>query len=173
MKDQNDSFPCNLPWETKKPENDRKDYAKGSFSEDAHGVPCEPTITIGKVSHLPDQMLLGIQHLELEVSRARYIMSFYLGPPYGECLRMEIFSNMGTQYGGGPVYDEYLSYYGLSEYNDAIDTPFHLKRKQRLAAPQDMMIIRIIILEILKLVWGDVKSPCTIEETMTSTKAIL
>ena len=40
-------------------------------------------------------------------------------------------------YGGDPVYDRYLSYCGMGEYDDAIDTPFHAKRKQRLAAGHD------------------------------------
>ncbi len=40
---------------------------------------------------------------------------------------------MGSRYGGDPVYDQYLSYCGLKEYDDAIDIPFHLKRKFRLA----------------------------------------
>ena len=57
--------------------------------------------------------------------------------PYNGYLRTEIFSSLGTRYGGDPVYDQYLSYCGLKEYDDAIDTPFHLNRKQRLAAGYD------------------------------------
>ncbi len=59
-----------------------------------------------------DQMVMDIQHLELEVIRARYKLSFFLRPPYDEYLRMEIFSSMGSRYGGDPVYDQYLSYCG-------------------------------------------------------------
>ena len=87
--------------------------------------------------NLLDQMVMDIQHLELEVIRARYKLSFFLRPPYDEYLRMEIFSSMGSRYGGDPVYDQYLSYCGLKEYDDAIDTPFHLKRKRRLAKGHD------------------------------------
>ena len=133
MKDQNSSFPWDLPWETEDPE-DNKTPCHG---EDVHGAPWEPTLTIDEVSHLLDQMVMDIQHLELEVIRARYKLSFFLEPPYDEYLRMEIFGSMGSRYGGDPVYDKYLLYCGLSEYDDAIDTPFHLKRKWRLAIGHD------------------------------------
>ena len=128
MNDQNSSFPWDLPWETEYPETGTAD-SKEINGEDVHGAPWEPTLTIDEVSHLLDQMVMDIQHLELEVIRARYKLSFFLRPPYDEYLRMEIFSSMGSRYGGDPVYDKYLSYCGLSEYDDAIDTPFHLKRK--------------------------------------------
>ena len=135
MKDQECSFPWDLPWETEDTEN--ASNSEEPLGEDVHGAPWEPTLTIDEVSRLLDQMVLDIQHLELEVIRARYKLSFFLTPPYDEYLRMEIFSSMGTRYGGDPVYDEYLSYCGLGEYDDAIDTPFHLKRKRRLAAGHD------------------------------------
>ena len=133
MKDQNSSFPWDLPWEAEDPESDERTSINECHGEDVHGEPWEPTLTIDEVSHLLDQMIMDIQHLELEVIRARYKLSFFLEPPYDEYLRMEIFSSMGSRYGGDPVYDKYLSYCGLSEYADAIDTPFHLKRKWRLA----------------------------------------
>ena len=133
MKDQNSSFPWDLPWEAEDPESDERTSINECHGEDVHGAPWEPTLTIDEVSHLLDQMIMDIQHLELEVIRARYKLSFFLEPPYDEYLRMEIFSSMGSRYGGDPVYDKYLSYCGLSEYADAIDTPFHLKRKWRLA----------------------------------------
>jgi hypothetical protein len=132
MNDQNSSFPWDLPWETEDPETGTAD-SKEINGEDVHGAPWEPTLTIDEVSHLLDQMVMDIQHLELEVIRARYELSFFLRPPYDEYLRMEIFSSMGSRYGGDPVYDQYLSYCGLKECDDAIDTPFHLKRKRRLA----------------------------------------
>lgn len=46
---------------------------------------------------------------------------------------------MGTRHVGDivTVYDQYLSYCGLGEYDDAIDKPFHLYRKQRLATGHD------------------------------------
>ena len=136
MNDQNSSFPWDLPWETEDPETGIID-SKEIDGEDVYGAPWEPTLTIDEVSHLLDQMVMDIQHLELEVIRARYKLSFFLRPPYDECLRMEIFSSMGSRYGGDPVYDQYLSYCGLKEYDDAIDTPFHLKRKRRLAKGYD------------------------------------
>ena len=43
-----------------------------------------------------------IQHLELEVIRGRYKLSFFLKPPYDEYLRMEIFSSMGRDMGAIP-----------------------------------------------------------------------
>lgn len=135
MKDEINSFPQDLPWKTEKSENDSKSHADDS--EDVHGAPWEPTLTIDEVSHLLDQMVKDIQHLELELIRARYKLKSVLTPPYDEYLRMEIFSNMGTRYGGDPVYDKYLSNCGLGEYDDAIDTPFHLKRKWRLAEGHD------------------------------------
>ena len=136
MNDQNSSFPWDLPWETEDPETGIID-SKEIDGEDVYGAPWEPTLTIDEVSHLLDQMVMDIQHLELEVIRARYKLSFFLRPPYDEYLRMEIFSSMGSRYGGDPVYDQYLSYCGLKEYDDAIDTPFHLKRKRRLAKGYD------------------------------------
>jgi hypothetical protein len=140
MKDQECSFPWDLPWateETECTEYDGNALAEKNHGEDVHGATWEPTLSIDEVSHLLDQMIMDIQHLELEVIRARYKLSFFLEPPYDEYLRMEIFSSMGTRYGGDPVYDEYLSYSGFGEYDDAIDTPFHLKRKWRLAAGHD------------------------------------
>ena len=136
MKNQNSSFPWDLPWETEDPETGIID-SKEIDGEDVYGAPWEPTLTIDEVSHLLGQMVMDIQHLELEVIRARYKLSFFLRPPYDEYLRMEIFSSMGSRYGGDPVYDQYLSYCGLKEYDDAIDTPFHLKRKRRLAKGYD------------------------------------
>ena len=117
MKDQNGPFPQCLPWETEDPES------RNNICDE--------------VSHLLDRMVMDIQHLELEVIRARYKLSLFLDPPYNGYLRTEIFSSLGTRYGGDPVYDQYLSYCGLKEYDDAIDTPFHLNRKQRLAAGYD------------------------------------
>ena len=137
MKDQNASFPQDLPWESEAPEIKNDACSDEYYGEDVHGAPWEPTLTIDEVSHLLDQMVMDIQHLELEVIRARYRLSFFLDPPYDKYLRAEIFSSMGTRYGGDPVYDRYLSYCGMGEYDDAIDTPFHAKRKQRLAAGHD------------------------------------
>lgn len=135
MKDQDCSFPWDLPWKTEDTENavNNEEY----HSDDVHGAPWEPTLNIDEVSHLLDQMIMDIQHLELKVIRARYKLSFFLKPPYDEYLRTEIFSSMGARYGGDPVYDEYLSYRGFGEYDDAIDTPFHSKRKRRLAKGHD------------------------------------
>lgn len=137
MKDQNGSFPWDLPWTTEDPASNSKTRTGDDYGEDVHGAPWEPTLTIDEVSRLLDRIIMDIQHLELEVVRARYKLSFFLVPPYDEYLRMEIFSSMGTRYGGDPVYDEYLSYRGLGEYDDAIDTPFHVKRMQRLATGHD------------------------------------
>ena len=132
MKDQNSSFPWDLPWETEDPEtgtaSSEENHGENDLAESE-----EHTLTIDEVSHLLDQMVMDIQHLELEVIRARYKLSSFLEPPYGEYLRMEIFSSMGSRYGGDPVYDRYLSHSGMKEYDDAIDTPFHLKRKWRLS----------------------------------------
>ena len=94
-------------------------------------------LDIGSVSNLLDQMVMDIQHLELEVIRYRYKYSFHLKPPYSEYLRSEIFSSMGNRYGGDPVYDRYLSYKGMPVFEDAIDTPFHVRRKQRIAKGHD------------------------------------
>ncbi len=137
MKDLNSSFAQDLPWETKAFETENHTCGERYYGEADYGAPCEPTFTIDEVSSLLDQMVMDIQHLELEVIRARYKLSCFLVPPYAEYLRAEIFSSMGTRYGGNPVYDQYLSYSGLGEYDDAIDTPFHLKRKRRLAAGYD------------------------------------
>ena len=136
MNDQNSSFPWDLPWETEDPETGSAN-SKEINGEDVHGAPWEPTLTIDEVSHLLDQMVMDIQHLELEVIRARYKLSFFLRPPYDEYLRMDIFSSKGSRYGGDSVYDQYLSYCGIKEYEDAIDTPFHLKRKRRIAKGHD------------------------------------
>ena len=137
MKDRNSSFPQDLPWETDDSESECNTFGEEYYSEAVHGAPWEPTLTIDEVSRLLDQMVMDIQHLELEVIRARYKLSFFLVSPYDEYLRAEIFGGMGTRYGGDPVYDKYLSYCGLGEYDDAIDTPFHVNRKQRLAAGHD------------------------------------
>ena len=105
--------------------------------DDVQWGPWEPTLSIYDVSKLIDQMVMDIQHLELEIVRTRYKLSFHLEPPYDEYMRMEIYSGMGSRYGGDPVYDEYLSLRGFGEYDDAIDTPFHVRRMQRLARGYD------------------------------------
>ena len=126
-----------LPWSSETQDHGENPKNTCNDREDVHGHPFEPIFTLDEVGHLLDQMIMDIQHLELEVVRARYKLSFYLSPPYDEYLRQEIFSSMGSRYGGDPVYDKYLSYCGLGEYDDAIDTPFHLKRMWRLAAGHD------------------------------------
>ena len=97
----------------------------------------EPSFSICDVGSLLDQMVMDIQHLELELVRTRYKLSFHLPSPYDEYMRMEIFSGMGTRYGGDPVYDEYLLLRGINKYDDAIDTPFHVRRMKRLANGYD------------------------------------
>ena len=133
MKEHECSTTLNLPSESSENNNEGDFSADGCYCGDNIDELLEPTIDIYEVSNLLDQMIMDIQHLELEVIRARYKLSFFLKPPYDEYLRMEIFSSMGTRYGGDPVYDKYLYYRGFGEYDDAIDTPFHLKRKQRLS----------------------------------------
>lgn len=140
MKDERCPFLEDLPWDTEDQESRNSTDNMGLWGEDvpeySWEIP-EPTFSRVEVYQLLDQMVMDIQHLELEVIRARYKLSFYLSPPYDEYLRMEIFSGMGTRYGGDPVYDKYLSYCGLDEYEDAIDTSFHLERKRRLAKGHD------------------------------------
>ena len=99
--------------------------------------PRDPNVKLCEVCDLIDKMIMDIQHLEVEVVRTRYKLSFHLDPPYDEYMRMELFSGMGSRYAGEPVYDEYLSFRGFCEYDDAIDTPFHVKRMQRLAEGHD------------------------------------
>lgn len=82
MKDQNASFPQDLPWGSEDPEIRNDACSDEYYGEDVHGAPWEPTLTIDEVSHLLDQMVMDIQHLELEVIRARYRLSFFLNPPY-------------------------------------------------------------------------------------------
>ena len=137
MKDQNSSFRQDLPWETEDLESETNSCGEEYYGEAVHCAPWEPALSIDEVGRLLDRMVMDIQHLELEVIRARYKLRFFLAPPYDGYLRTEIFSSMGTRYGGDPVYDQYLTYCGLGEYDDAIDTPFHLKRKRRLAAGYD------------------------------------
>ena len=84
MKDQNSSFPWDLPWEPEDPEDNKTPCCDECYGEDVHGAPWEPTLTIEEVSHLLDQMVMDIQHLELEVIRARYKLSFFLEPPFNE-----------------------------------------------------------------------------------------
>ena len=137
MNAQNGPFPQDLTWETREPGCENNACHGRYYGEAVHSTSWEPTLTVDEVSRLLDRMVMDIQHLELEVIRARYKLSFFLAPPYDRYLRTEIFSSLGTRYGGDPVYDQYLSHCGLGEYDDAIDTPFHLNRKQRLAAGHD------------------------------------
>ena len=81
MKNQNSSFPWDLPWEAEDTENDEIPCSDEYYGEDVHGAPWEPTLTIEEVSHLLDQMITDIQHLELEVIRALYKLSLFLEPP--------------------------------------------------------------------------------------------
>lgn len=142
MKEARYRSPENLPWETEEQEvTNSPDNAVLCVEHDPgyeQGIE-GPTFNSIEVYHLLDQMIMDIQHLELEIIRSRYKLSFYLSPPYDEYLRMEIFSGMGTRYGGDPVYDKYLSYCGLDVDmdEDAIDTEFHLARKYRLASGHD------------------------------------
>ena len=77
MNDQNSSFPWDFPWKTEDPETGIAD-SKEIDDEYVHDAPWEPTLTIDGVSHLLDQMVMDIQHLELEVIRVRYKLSFFL-----------------------------------------------------------------------------------------------
>lgn len=101
------------------------------------GCPTADAPDIGSVSRLLDRMVMDIQHLEVELVRTRYRLSFFLDRPYDEYMRMELFSGMGGRYGGDPAYDRYLRYRGFSEDEDAIDTPFHVRRMIRLANGYD------------------------------------
>lgn len=133
----NRPFPVtqSLPWE------EAHDTACDSVGDEVPGkygiLLSEQRMGIQDVSRLLDRMVMDIQHLELEVIRERYRLSFYLEVPFDEYLKMEIFSGLGGRYTGDPVYEEYLRYRGFHEYEDAIDTPFHLKRKLRLADGYD------------------------------------
>lgn len=132
------TLPWYFPWESedlpKAPFTKGKDCATSSIHDH---LTKEVKFSMDEVSYLLDRMITDIQHLELEVVRTRYRLSLYLEHPYNEYLRMEIFSGLGGRYGDDPVYNEYLIYRGLSEYDDAIDTPFHIKRMQRLANGYD------------------------------------
>lgn len=132
MTDQNDSFPWELPIDNETSSEDGISCQEYYADEEVSGHPEEPAFSIAEIARLLNSMIMDIQHLELEVVRARYKLSFYLSPPYDEYLRMEIFSSLGARYGGDPVYDEYLVYSGLSRDDDAIDTPFHVQRMLRL-----------------------------------------
>lgn len=124
-----------FPWE--KPAEPSVTAEKDRTYEDTYEHTQQTEFSIGEVSRLLDRMVMDIQHLELEVIRTRYKLSLNLKHPYGEYLRAEIFSGLGSRYGGNPVYDRYLNYLGLDEYDDAIDTTFHVKRMQRLACGYD------------------------------------
>lgn len=129
-----------LPWEEDLPFAEESGLCENDFSEcsyESEDIPHDPHFHMEEISHLLDQMVMDIQHLEIELVRARYRLSFYLNPPYDEYLRVEIFSSMGGRYQGDPVFDEYLYYRGFKEYEDAIDTPFHVNRMQRLAKGYD------------------------------------
>ena len=80
MKDQSSSFPWDLPWGPEDPEDNKTPCNDECHGEDVHGAPWEPTLTVEEVSHLLDQMIMDIQHLELEVIRARYKLSSFLEP---------------------------------------------------------------------------------------------
>lgn len=129
-----------FPWDEMEPAGPSSDI---DLDEDVYPAECtlqnpwEAPLSMNEVSRLLDRMIMDIQHLEVEVVRARYKLSFFLTPPYDEYLRDEIFSSLGSRYDGDPVYDQYLSYCGLAEDEDAIDTPFHVKRMIRLASGHD------------------------------------
>ena len=54
MKDQNASFPQDLPWGSEDPEIRNDACSDEYYGEDVHGAPWEPTLTIDEVSHLLD-----------------------------------------------------------------------------------------------------------------------
>lgn len=128
-----------FPWDKETAFHDtvNENECAGSASDSISHDSMEPALSIFEVSNLIDQMVMDIQHLELEIVRTRYRLSFHLPSPYDEYMREEIFNGMGSRYGGNDVYDKYLSLRGYKEYEDAIDTPFHVKRIQRLAQGYD------------------------------------
>lgn len=129
-------FDEGLPWEEEVLDvPDLPDCIAPASGE--YGDPREDSIDISTLSRLLDQMVMDIQHLEVELVRTRYRLSFYLKDPYDEYLRMELFSSMGGRYQGNPAFAEYLRYRGFSEGEDAIDTPFHVSRMLRLADGHD------------------------------------
>ena len=130
-----------LPWEGEYKSENCPDTCGGNEPDD-YGMqrdyePSETYFHICDISTLLDRIVMDIQHLEIEIIRTRYKLSYYLKPPYDEYLRMEIFSGLGDRYLGDPVYDAYLWNRGFSEYEDAIDTPFHANRKRRLSKGYD------------------------------------
>jgi len=128
-------FTQGLPWEeTPDSFEPVSDYPEMSGCS---GCPAADNPDIGAVSRLLDRMVMDIQHLEIELVRTRYRLSFFLENPYDEYMRMELFSGMGGRYGGDPVYDRYLRYRGFSGDEDAIDTPFHVARMMRLSDGHD------------------------------------
>lgn len=126
-----------LPWEDGVDSGGSGSDLHDFCPEEAMHDPMEEKLDISSVSRLLDQMVTDIQHLEVEVVRARYRLSFYLKPPFDEYMRMELFSGMGGRYQGNPVFDEYLHYRGFRDDEDAIDTPFHVARMMRLASGHD------------------------------------
>lgn len=128
-------FDQGLPWEeTPESFGPASDYPEMS---DCSGCLAADGPGIVAVSRLLDRMVMDIQHLEVELVRTRYRLSFFLESPYDEYMRMELFSGMGGRYGGDPVYDRYLRYRGFSGDEDAIDTPFHVARMMRLSDGHD------------------------------------
>jgi hypothetical protein len=57
---------------------------------------------------LIDLLIKDIQHLESEVVKTRYELSYHLNSYEQECLRSEILSNLAGRYGGTPAYDSYV-----------------------------------------------------------------
>lgn len=57
---------------------------------------------------LIDLLIKDIQHLELEVVKTRYELSYYLPSPENEFLRSDILSNLAGRHSGYPAYDSYV-----------------------------------------------------------------
>ena len=97
MKDKSSFIPWDLPIGEDNSSDPALPKEEDGHIGDVHDVIREAKFSIAEVSHLLDQMITDIQHLELEIVRARYRLSLYLKPPYDEYLRMDIFSSMGTR----------------------------------------------------------------------------
>ncbi len=72
---------------------------------------CEAVLAL---CELVDKLVKDVQFLELECISTRHLLSGYLDKDQGDCLRMDILSNLARRHAGDPAYELYknLTYDG-------------------------------------------------------------
>ena len=70
--------------------------------------------TVTALCELIDELLKDMQHLELECSGTRYLLSQYMDEEQGSLLRSDILESLGHRQYGSPTYQLFLKSFSMT-----------------------------------------------------------